>query len=210
MAKPVTVPSWDTNATNVTTPAAGYVTDGWTNGEPINSSYFNYFMMWVCLWLAFVNSFFGDNGLIEASTTRWQNVSPRGGIETNVAVAGGDGQGVVATGASAVVANTVTIDVRPGDRISGIKGRVVGTGGAQSVVITLIRHYISAGVAASASCGVLTVVNPPATCADYAVTSGVLLPYTVVDGDMFTIKVEMPLSTTQVIAFGITKDRLNG
>lgn len=207
MAKPATVPEWDSNGTNAVEPDASYKSDGWVNGEAVDSSFFNWFMMWVYAWLAFLDPFFGDNGLIEASTTRWQTPVAAGNGATNVTEASISGHGVAANANSASVSNACTIDVRPGDRITSIKARALGTGAAQSIVVTLYRHYNNAGTETSAPLGILTITDPPATTAEYTEN---MADYTVVDGDVLSWDIDIGLDTSAVYAVGLTKDRLNG
>jgi hypothetical protein len=56
MAKPSTIPQWDSNQTNVATPPAGKKTDGWTNGETGDSSWMNWFMYWVYQWIVWLDA----------------------------------------------------------------------------------------------------------------------------------------------------------
>ena len=53
MSKPVQLPTWDTNQTNLAVPPAGYQSDGWTIGEPVDSSFFNWYMNLTWQWVTY-------------------------------------------------------------------------------------------------------------------------------------------------------------
>ncbi len=54
--QPANLPVWDTNGTNMATPAAGQQASGWTAGQGANSSWMNWWMNLVYLWLLWLQS----------------------------------------------------------------------------------------------------------------------------------------------------------
>lgn len=62
MAKPGTTPTWNTDATNRTTPSGGQLATGFTSGQTIISSYFNYLFFWITSWLVFLDGIFTSGG----------------------------------------------------------------------------------------------------------------------------------------------------
>lgn len=60
--KPTDLPEWATDETNNTEPSAGQKASGWTNGQVPPSSYFNWYMFSVWLWIEWLNSAVVDFG----------------------------------------------------------------------------------------------------------------------------------------------------
>lgn len=64
MSKPSTVPIWDSNGTNASSPTAAHQTDGWPRGtsSPLVSTVLNYWMNLVYLWIVWLNGLWGADG----------------------------------------------------------------------------------------------------------------------------------------------------
>ena len=209
MAKPATIPTWDTNSTNVATPPAGYQTDGWTNGEPVDSSFFNWFMMWVAAWLTFLDPFFGDNGLVLPSEYWMQSPEIVGNYSTGVINASTTGIGAQVSANPADLSNAIH-HLRKGDRITKVGAYVTGT--TTGTITVKLSRYIPAvgGAAAFQDVATLTITNAPATQALYE-ESGGALPHTVPEGGSYILRLENATAgavNAQVWSWGVKKDRL--
>lgn len=62
-AKPATLPVWDSNKTNVTTPTGGEQTDGYAVNAVVSSGIFNFLFGWITSWVVYL-----ADGIIQHST----------------------------------------------------------------------------------------------------------------------------------------------
>lgn len=80
MAKPGTLPVWDSNQSNSIVPSAGKQTDGWPAGpaSPVVSTYLNFWQNLVYLWLVWLNGLWDGSGNLTLDTNASVTLSGTG------------------------------------------------------------------------------------------------------------------------------------
>jgi hypothetical protein len=221
--KPTTLPTWATDAnfsapgkpwhatSTRVAPLSAKLAQGFLPDERPKAQYFNWWKNLVYQWVAFLNPFFGDNGLIEPTRTYWQTLASVGNTVTNVGNAYAQGVGVSATAANAVVTNACAIDLKPGDRVTDISVMLDSPGGTQTVSLQLYFWSIVAGAFSFRSLQ-LDVTNPASGVAKFNASNATLTggPFTVAADEVCHWSLSMGLTNTKALAVGVTKDRLNG
>lgn len=78
MAKPTTLPIFDTNGTNVSTPASGLQTDGYANGAKPTAANINFLFRWIYQWLLWLDGLLTSGGGFTALAGQHITVSSTG------------------------------------------------------------------------------------------------------------------------------------
>lgn len=75
MAQPSTLPTWNTDASNRSTPTSGQQTSGWTVGQAPPSSWFNWLAYWTYAWLVYLQNLAGEAFAWTALHTHTRKIS---------------------------------------------------------------------------------------------------------------------------------------
>lgn len=78
MPKPTVLPEWNSDGTNRTTPSAGQQDTGWISGQKPPSSYFNWWMYYVYMWLLWLDGILTADGGMTALANQHITVSGTG------------------------------------------------------------------------------------------------------------------------------------
>lgn len=134
MAKPATLPTWDTNATNVATPSAGALSDGFVAGDRPPAKWWNWLFYWITQWIAYQNTSRTRKIVINAVD---------GAISSGFAV---DTDGYLELAASASGACYFGLPVRVGDKVKSFRvlcQRTDGTNGGIDCYLYRLRPTTS-------------------------------------------------------------------
>lgn len=167
MAKPTDLPNWATDNINNVEPSAGKQADGWANGEDADSSWFNWWMNLVYMWIAWLDGLFDANSSLTLPSnsfvkvqgtgsykhgTKTITLSPNSGIQRQAA-------GLAYSAFNAKVSGVnlewcIPIPLPAGKRITAIRAKVKDHAtGPQRITVALIRatNGASESVVASAN-----------------------------------------------------------
>lgn len=165
MAKPNTVPTWNTDASNNTTPSGGQQTTGWTFKQKAVSSYFNWAMRLYYLWITWLDGLFDALGNLtmdaDASITLSGTGSYKRGDKWRMFPAsmgalaiGGAWQDIGGfTGAAVLQASqtfALPIVVDQGERIKEVVVQIGGDGVAGTLLTVHLMEQTSGASASSA------------------------------------------------------------
>ena len=133
-AKPATLPVWDSNKTNVTTPSGGQQTDGYATNAMPPSGIWNFLFGWITSWLSYLS-----DGIIQHST-KTLSIPASAGVPdvptswtfvANASVLGTWEVGTVPGGADALM---FPICLEVGERIKAIRVYLRDTSAAQGAL----------------------------------------------------------------------------
>jgi hypothetical protein len=137
--KPATVPQWDTNQTNIATPAAGKLTDGWEDDEQPPASWFNWFFYWVWKWVEYLRDQVFTGGLQVTGAASGTGVYGIGGTGNAFGVRGdgsGSGSGVRGIGGATGIGGEFTGGASGGAGVRGVGAAANAIGGSFSGAAT--------------------------------------------------------------------------
>ncbi len=105
MAKPTTVPGWNTDGSNRTNPGAGKRATGWAPGERPPANYFNWLLHWLGAWAEYLDAgaLEGDHSIdgaldVTGGVTSAGTIHADGDLTADGEITAGSGRNVVVTG----------------------------------------------------------------------------------------------------------------